>query len=58
MAKVKIVFSGDIAQIGKVRTVPDDEAAAMVREGRARYIAEPAPAPAPAPGSKPASVKP
>lgn len=41
MAKVKIMFSGDINQIGKTRSVPDEEAAAMVREGRAQYVAEP-----------------
>lgn len=39
--KVKIMFSGDITQIGKTRSVPDDEAATMVREGRAQYVADP-----------------
>lgn len=64
MAKIKIMFSGDVTQIGKQRSVPDDEAAAMVREGRAVYVAEPAPAPAPAeepapqPAPKPAPAKP
>lgn len=64
MAKVKIMFSGDVTQIGKQRTVPDDEAAAMVREGRAVYVAEPATAPAPSgqpapqPAPKPAPTKP
>lgn len=53
MPKVKIVFSGDVTEIGKVRTVSAEDAATMVREGRAQHVAEPpaAPAPEPAPAA-------
>lgn len=37
MAKVIIAFSRDHAQVGKIVEVPDDDAAVMVSEGRARY---------------------
>lgn len=53
MAKVKIMFSGDVRQIGKTRTVPDEDAAVMVREGRAVYVAEPPPEAEPAPAPEP-----
>lgn len=46
MAKVRISFSADLTEIGKVRSVSDDEAAVLVREGRATYVAEPPPDPA------------
>lgn len=37
MAKVIIAFSRDHTQVGKTVEVPDDDAAVMVSEGRARY---------------------
>lgn len=40
MAKVIIAFSADMSEIGKTREVPDEDAVAMVREGRARYTSE------------------
>lgn len=41
MPKVRITFSGDVREIGKVRTVSDEDAATMVREGRAQLVTEP-----------------
>lgn len=49
MPKVTIMFSGDIGEIGKTRTVSDEDAATMVREGRAVLAVEPPPDPEPVP---------
>ncbi len=37
MAKILIVFSGDLNQIGKTVEVDDEQAVVMVREGRAQF---------------------
>lgn len=47
MAKVRITFSADLKQVGKIRTVTDEEAVVLVREGRAVHVAEPPPEPEP-----------
>jgi hypothetical protein len=41
MARVVIAFDADLKKIGKVREVPEEEAATLVREGRARRLADP-----------------
>lgn len=57
MPKVRIMFSGNIGEIGKLRTVSEEDAATMVREGRAQRVAEP-PAEQPEPAVAPAPAKP
>lgn len=53
MAKVMIMFSGDLRQVGKTRTVTDEDAVTMVREGRAVYVADPPPEPEPTAPAEP-----
>jgi hypothetical protein len=40
MARVLIAFDADSRKIGKVREVSEEEAATLVREGRARRLAD------------------
>ncbi len=58
MAKVLITFNPNIRKIGNVVDMPDDEAAVAVREGRGRYVSEPAPSPDPVTAAEQPAPKP
>ncbi len=56
MAKIRTMFSTNLNKIGRVSTVTEEEAATLVREGRAVRVPEPPAEPEQAP--KPAAAPP